>query len=222
MLFEPKIHTKTVALNGKGTIIRCMKRYHRLLYAFVVVTIVFATIYAVMQQQNRQQANDMPTMIATEAAAQLNNGLSLTGLAVGKVDVRTSLMPFLTVYDKQGKVVAGSGWLLGKVAQLPTGVVQHATLGKNHYVTWSPATGLRFATATVATEKYYVVGAQSLKSTEHRIDQLGWLVLYGYIIALAAVVWAYVFSKPACGCGCCGADSVCTPPADKPKKHPKS
>ncbi len=179
-----------------------MKKYHRLLCAFVVVTIVFGTIYAVMQQQNRQQANDMPTMIATEAATQLSNGLSLTGLAVGKVDVRTSLMPFLTVYDKQGKVVAGSGWLSGKVAQLPAGVVQHATLGKNHYVTWSPAAGLRFATATVATEKYYVVGAQSLRSTEHRIDQLGWLVLYGYIIALAAVAWAYVFSKPECLCGC--------------------
>lgn len=182
-------------LNGERIIIKGMKRYHRLFYAFVVVTIVFGTIYAVMQQQNRQQANDMPTMIATEAATQLNDGLTLSGLDIGKVDVRTSLMPFLTVYDKQGKVVAGSGWLSGKVAELPKGVVQHATLGKNHYVTWSPALGLRFATATVATEKYYIVGAQSLKTTEHRIDQLGWLVLYGYIIALSAIVWAYVFSK---------------------------
>ena len=35
---------------------------------FLTLTVVFATMYGLIQQQNRLSANDMPTMLATETA----------------------------------------------------------------------------------------------------------------------------------------------------------
>ena len=161
---------------------------HPLISRVLLITIVFASMYGLVQQQGRLMANDMPQLLATQAAKQLDAGFGLTSIQMGATDLANNPVPFVIVYDKKGKPVAGSGYLDKKLAVMPAGVVNHAKPGEPHAVTWAPRPGVRIASVTVAAKDYYVVGGQSLKMTEKRAQRLLLLTLLGYAASLFVVV----------------------------------
>lgn len=164
--------------------------FHMALHV-VLLAVVFGTMYIVFQQQGRIQANDMPELLATQAAKQLDAGLGLQSIQMGATDLANKPVPFVVVYDKQGKAVAGSGYLNGQLAVMPAGVINHATSGQPHAVTWAPRRGIRIASVTVAAKEYYVVGAQSLARTEARSTRLLQLIIVGYALSLLVLVGAW-------------------------------
>jgi len=200
-----------------------MKRYARLLYILAFTTLVFGTMYGLVQQQNRQQANDMSAIVANETAAHVEANPKLTGIDLNPINLRTSRAPFIDVYNKKGELVAGSGLLDGKIARLPVGVVEHAQSGKPHTVTWAPDKDVRIATVIVATNNYYVVGGQSLKSAESRMDSLTLLWAIGYGIAVVLAVGSFVVHSIICKrCGCGTGEKPCAKhdrPDEKPAKE---
>lgn len=192
-------------------------------------------MYGLLHVMNRSLANDMPQLLATQAAKQLDAGLGLSSINMGATDLANNPVPFVVVYDKKEKAVAGSGYLDRKLAQMPRGVVQHATAGNPHAVTWAPGEGIRIASVTVKAKDYYVVGGQSLKITENRSMRLLWLTLAAYGVTIL-VMYAVRF----CQCSRCrsaraeavdlhGANCTCPlctatvkPPKTKKAKSPRS
>lgn len=172
---------------------------HKIIERLLIVTFVFGTMYVLVQQQARQQANDMPELLATQAAKQLDAGMGLQSINMGATDVANHPVPFVVVYDKKGKAVAGSGYLNKKLAMMPTGVVNHATPGSSHAVTWAPREDIRLASVTVAAKDYYVVGGQSLQATESRAERLLGLTALGYGLSVATIVVGAVLCRRRCG-----------------------
>ena len=113
----------------------------------VASTVIMVTVYAAVQQEYRQSANDPQIQLAEDGAAYLSAGVSPTALfaASGRVDMHASLASFAIVYDDSGKPVAASGYLNGTVPQLPAGVIDYARTNVTDRITWQPASTTRVA-----------------------------------------------------------------------------
>jgi len=162
--------------------------------AFSLLTLVFLTIYAVGQQIIRQTANDPQIQIAEDSAAYLSRGGTATDFDnPNKTDMAQSLTPFLMVYSLEGKPLASSGQLSGKMPFMPLGVLEAAARGENR-VTWQPTPSLRFALVVhpiAGQNAGYVAVGRSLREIEIREDNLlkisalAWLA--GIILLLALI-----------------------------------
>lgn len=154
-----------------------------------MVTVFFGSLYAGAVVLNRSLAFDMPQLLATQTAKQLDAGYGVETISMGRTDLANYPVPFVIVYDKDGKALAGSGYLDSKLAELPKGVINHATKEKLHAVAWSPKEDVRLATVTAYSAKtgHFVVGGQSLANTDARNKLLAYVALVGYGVSLAAI-----------------------------------
>ncbi|MFZ1249433.1 MAG: hypothetical protein WAQ24_03865 [Candidatus Saccharimonadales bacterium] len=177
---------------------------HKIITRVAVLTIVFGSVWCALYLQNRSLANDMPTLLATQAAKQLEAGMGTQSINMGGTNLANNPVPFVIVYDKHGKPVAGSGYLDNKLAVAPKSMLEQAKAGKNHTVTWSPKDDVRLATVVVATKDNYVLGGQSLRATEDRAHKILKPLLAGYILSLLLLVAPYF-----CRCNSCKSAGVC-------------
>lgn len=140
-----------------------------------------ATLYIVEQQSGRNAVEDAPRALlstgeATAAATQPD-----------RVDLTTYLGTFWVQYDAHGDPIAGNGYLDGKLAQVPHGVLDAAkATGEGDAVSWEPEQGLRFAIVAQPVGSGVIVAGQSLQRTEDRATRT---LLY---IGLALVAGAFV------------------------------
>lgn len=172
--------------------------------AFIVMSIMFGTIYAVGQQSLRQSANDPQIQLAEDAAAALSAGTEpRTTIGSGNVDMQTSLAPFVVVYDLSGTPVAGTGYLNGKLPAVPIGVLQAAAGKEYHSVIWQPQGDVRIAAVSVRakTANYYVLSGRNFKQVKTRENRIfllsvaGWLASVGALIAVALLRKCFVKAK---------------------------
>lgn len=165
---------------------------NRLLLLVAILTVVFGSMYALVHVMNRSLAFDMPQLLATQATKQLEAGLGPESIAMGRTDLANNPVPFVMVYDKKSKPLAGSGYVDSKLAQMPAGVINHASKDKLHAVEWAPKENVHIASVTAYSPKtgYYVVGGQSLQTTEARSKRLLLLTLAGYLLSLVVLtIW---------------------------------
>jgi hypothetical protein len=81
-------------------------------------------VYAAVQQDIRQSANEPQVTLAESTAERLNEGDPPELLVASRpVDLRDSLAPFVVVYDSDGHVLASSASLDGLTPTLPPGVL---------------------------------------------------------------------------------------------------
>ncbi|MBX4209554.1 hypothetical protein KW799_02605, partial [Candidatus Parcubacteria bacterium] len=136
--------------------------------------------------------------IAGDMASLLNAGAQPDAVfadidKLRKVDVATSLSPFVAVYDEAGKVLASSGALGGKALSLPQGVFAYADKVDEDRVTLEPEKGVRIASVirkfdqtAYGKGKGYVVSGKSLREVEDRIGKIGFLAALGWMISIIA------------------------------------
>jgi hypothetical protein len=167
-----------------------MRKLHALLLA-VLVTVILGTTYTLVQQYGRSSANDQPTMLAESIAAEMKDASAQTTLPLGKLNVATSLQPFIVIYNKSYKPVAGTGYLNGKLPSVDKGVLQHATAGHSNAVTWQPQKDVRIAAVVVKQGDYYVLGGQSLRLTEARDSHILRLAALGWVAAMVCLGAGY-------------------------------
>jgi hypothetical protein len=151
----------------------------------IVLTIAFAAIYVVAQQLDRQGADEAPARLASQVAAQLDDGVLAEVDDADRVDLERSLAPFYVVYGESGSPESGSGYLDGELAQVPAGVIETAVQKESNGVSWEPRPGLRFATIEVVADGKVVLAGQSLVPSESRTEQFGILLLLGWVVGLA-------------------------------------
>jgi hypothetical protein len=162
----------------------------------VIVTALFACLYLVMQQIERQGADDAPARLASQVASQVSgSGAGADGSTADTVDIAVSDAAFFVVYDSANRPVSGTGHLHGALATIPAGVLDQARRTGTNHITWQTADGRRFATVERRSGDTIVLGGQSLAPTEGRIDQLGLLILVAWACVLAVVVVAFVVER---------------------------
>ena len=173
-----------------------MTRIVRWTAAAIIVTAVFASIYLVMQQSQRQGADDEPGRLASQVAAQLaDSGTAADASSTDTVDLAVSDAEFFVIYDRTNHPVSGTGRLDGTLPVIPTGVLEEARRTGSNHVSWQTSDGRRFASVERRAGNDVVVAAESLAPTENRIDQLGALILIAWACTLAVVVVAYFIER---------------------------
>ena len=173
---------------------------HWLLVA-IVVTGLIGLLYAVVQQDIRQGTNDPQIQMAEDAAAKLAGGQSVQDVVPSeKVDIATSLAPYLIVFDANGNPIASSAQLDGQTPSIPSGVFDSVRKNGEDRITWQPQSGVRSAivvTQFTGSTSGFVVAGRSLREVEKREDGLLQILEAGWIVMMLAtfVVTALLFRK---------------------------
>ncbi len=163
---------------------------------FAFVSVVFLTIYAAVQQDYRQSANDPQIQIAEDAAASLDGGGAFQSVILPtRIDIATSLSVFTTVFNDAGQPIGSSGYLNGEMPTLPSGVFNYVRSHGEDRFTWQPEKGVRDAVVVTKYSGGFVLAGRSLREVEKRESALLAEVFVGWLISVAVVASCAYFTK---------------------------
>ena len=157
-----------------------------------LMMLIFGTIEGVGQQIQRNAANMPQIQLAEDGAAQLNSTGNILGLVnTPRVDIAKSLAPFVIVYDKSGHPFAGNGFLNGKLAAAPIGILQASTGQDYNSITWQPQPDVRIAAVTTTSNMYYVLSGRNLKEVEANEQETFQISFLGGVLSLFIIgfIW---------------------------------
>ncbi|MCA1596360.1 MAG: hypothetical protein LC772_08055 [Chloroflexi bacterium] len=158
------------------------------------VTVMAALVYASVQQNFRQSANDPQIAMAGDAIAGLRSGRTPSEVVPSeKVNFAASLSPYLMVLDESGDPLASSGEMDGRVPRIPEGVLEYVRTHGEERVTWQPRRDARCAIVVQRVrvgQVGFVVAGRSLREVEDREAQLTRMAGVGWIAALLAAAFA--------------------------------
>ena len=159
------------------------------LCAIVIITIIMGLIYSSVQQTYRSNANDPQIQIAHDLRDHLKNGKSL--VFGDTVELERSLAVFKETYDQSGNPIQSTGFLNGKMPELPKGVFEFAKANGEHWVTWQPQQNVRMAMGIVRVNTgpiAYIGVGRSLREVEERVSRLINMVFAGWILCISVVL----------------------------------
>ena len=137
--------------------------------------ILSALIYASVQQDLRQGANDPQIQMAQDLADSLQNGKNAQDVVGQPVDLNKSLATFVIVFDDSGKPIASSAILDGRIPTPPAGVFTYTRQNTEDRFTWQPKPQVREAAVLMRFEGSkpgFVLVGRSLKEVEKRESRL--------------------------------------------------
>jgi len=163
----------------------------------LAATLIIGLSYVLVQQDLRISANDPQIQMAEDAASSLGAGQSIESIVPAtKIDIATSLAPYLVVYDDAGKPLASSGLLHNQMPSLPSGVFDYVRAKGENRITWQPEQGVRSAVViarVTGARQGFVMAGRSLREVEAREDNELKLSMLGGILTLGALlVWIAV------------------------------
>ena len=174
----------------------------------IAVTGLCAVSFGTVQQIYRQSLNDPQVQIAEDVALQIENGGKPTAIIASstKIDVSTSLRPYVVIYDKDLHPIVWTGVLDGKPPMPPRGVFDYAkkndkALGENR-ISWQPSANVRSAIVVVhvGSSDGYVLAGRNMRETEDRIWNMQVLIGLAWIGILATTLLAtWIGSRSAAG-----------------------
>ena len=173
------------------------KKIISFIIAISIVTVVFGTIYATVQQNYRQSANDPQVQMAEDTANFLSNGGQIQQLATiyPQVNFAKSLAPFLIMYDEQGKVVLSTGNMDNVVPTPPTGVFIFTKLNGENRLTWQPRNDVRIASVIVPylyqNSSGFILAGRNLREVEFRENHLTLMVFAGWILSVIGLIFYF-------------------------------
>ncbi|MBI5531042.1 MAG: hypothetical protein HY918_06125 [Candidatus Doudnabacteria bacterium] len=165
-----------------------------------VITVILAgLVYAAVQQNYRQSANDPQIQIARDVADAIVRGDAQADGIVPPTptsELANSLATFVAVYSATGTPIGASVSVDGKLPTLPVGVfLAAAQKGENRF-TWQPKTGVRVAAVLESfkgKDSGYILVGRSIREVEVRIAQLtimtGIATALALILSYLAVLW---------------------------------
>jgi len=172
-----------------------MKKFSFLVYLFAmaIITIIFGVIYGTVQQSYRSGANDPQIQLARDINLKLRDGKAVDSFFADSINIAQSLSPFAVLYDANGKPLRSSGYLNGKMPELPAGVFDYAKANGEHDVTWQPQSRVRMAMVIVIVSSNsssvgFVAAGRSLQEVEIREHNLITMIFIGWIICIGLVL----------------------------------
>ncbi|GAC1680516.1 MAG: hypothetical protein NVS9B9_01750 [Ktedonobacteraceae bacterium] len=171
-----------------------------LLVTILIVGFYFS-MYAAMQQILRQGADDPQIQMAEDAAAKLAAGQSIQDvMPAEKVNIATSIAPYMIIFDAKGIPIASSAQLNGQTPTIPSGVFDYVQKNGEDRITWQPQDGVRSAvivTQFKGSSTGFVLAGRSLREVEKREDNILLLLNVGWIgmLIITLPITALVFRK---------------------------
>jgi hypothetical protein len=159
-----------------------------------IVTGLSGLLYAAVQQDLRQSANDPQIQMAEDTAAKLADGQQVQNVVPAeKVDIANSLAPYIIVFDATGKPIASSVQLDGQTPTIPSGVFDYVRQNGEDRITWQPQSGVRSAivvTQFKGPNPGFILAGRSLREVEIREDNIMHLIFLGWIAILLVTLLA--------------------------------
>jgi len=159
-----------------------------------IVTGLSGLLYAAVQQDLRQSANDPQIQMAEDTAAKLADGQQVQNVVPSeKVDIANSLAPYIIIFDATGKPIASSVQLDDQTPTIPSGVFDYVRQNGEDRITWQPQSGVRSAivvTQFKGPNSGFVLAGRSLREVEIREDDIMHLILLGWIAILLVTLLA--------------------------------
>jgi hypothetical protein len=163
----------------------------------LVITALSGVIYVAVQQDLRTGANDPQIQMAEDTAALLQNeGNVFSVVPDSKVNIESSLAPFVVVFDEGGALVASSALLHGEPPTLPSGVLEYARKNGENRISWQPEPGVRHALVIVrygGAKPGFVAVGRSLREVEAREAALMTNIILGWLVTMASSLIFIVF-----------------------------
>lgn len=155
-----------------------------------IMTVLVGLVYAGVQQNYRQNANDPQIEITQEISEAINKGAPPDQIIPPSAgtDIKTSLAAFAMIFDKDGKVVGSSAKLNDKDPVPPKSVFDNAKKHGRNILTWQPEKDVSLA-AVVAPVKsgdsdYYILAGRNLREIEKREQSLALMSLITWVVLL--------------------------------------
>lgn len=171
-----------------------MRAFARWLPIAAAVTGLALAVILAVQTDLRLSGNDPQIQMAEDAADALADGTDIASVVPAtNVDLRTSLAPFLIVFDDQGAPIAASAELDGRMPQVPAGVFDYVRENGEDRVSWQPDPGVRIAAVVVKVDspgRGFVLAGRSLREVEARKSVVQSQVGAGWLAILAATLVA--------------------------------
>jgi hypothetical protein len=167
----------------------------RFAVGLAILTFLALSTYTVFQQKLRMDANHPQVELAQATAERLENGNPIADvIPPSPVDVKTSLDPFIIVYNNEGKPVLSTGYLNGAIPPLPKGVLDFTRAHHEDKITWQPQSGVRIAAVVESYSGGFVLAGRSLRVVEQHETALFNTVGIAYLAAsvlftVALVAW---------------------------------
>jgi hypothetical protein len=170
-----------------------IKNIFRVWLPFAVATTAFcALVYASAQQTLRSGLNDPQIQMAEDTAYALNNGATIESVVpTERVEMSSSLAPFIVIYDNNGKPVASSGLLNGQMPDYPKGALDSSKQSGENRVSWQPNLTVRVASVVVPYNNGFVMAGRNMREVEQRelnAEQMAGVVWLLTLIAVFVVV----------------------------------
>lgn len=162
----------------------------RHIFVFGVITLVFFTIYAAVQTDLRQSANDPQIQGAEDVATELSAGATPQDIVSpsNPIDMSKDLDPFIIIFNSSDQVAIASGQLNGTTPIPPAGSFAYAQKYGEDNFTWQPASNVREAavlTYAPGNPAYFVLVARSIKEIEMRETTILAITAGAWLIAIA-------------------------------------
>lgn len=167
-------------------------------------TVISGFVFGASQQIYRTDANDPQVAISEIVGDLVSRGAPADAIIGqgGEVDMAKSLDSFVSIYDKEGKLLASSGKLNGNTPTVPNESFDFARKHNQNRFTWQPEKGSRFAAVLrkVDSDKGFVLVGRSLREVEHRERNLMVMTIVAWFIMLViSALLSRVLSKMAGG-----------------------
>jgi hypothetical protein len=160
-------------------------------------TLICLAIFGAVQQSYRNGANDPQVEASEEIVNVINKGAPADAIVGNSqpVEIDKSLSPFVTIFDKDGKVVGSSGKLGADSPTPPSGVFDRTKQKNDDIFTWQPQKGVRIAAVLRKADgdKGFVLVGRNLREIERRTEHLIKIVgvaWVGLLVLSALLAWA--------------------------------
>ena len=160
-----------------------------------ITTFVAGTGYVISQQVLRASANDPQIQLAEDVAQRLSAGENpVAVVADQKINMESSLAPFLIVYDEAGHPIASSGLLHGSIPTPPKGVFDYVRANRQDTITWEPTRGVRIASVVARSNDGFVIAGRNMREVEARESMVFNLAATGWLVASVALTFLWLLS----------------------------
>ncbi|MBI3626972.1 hypothetical protein HY224_02925 [Candidatus Uhrbacteria bacterium] len=178
--------------------------HHKVLFKWLplafLTTVLAGLSYVAVQQSYRQSANDPQIQMSEDISAALANGATVQSfIPMAKVDMATSLAPFVIIFNDTGMPVASSGVLDGQAPVPPPGVLAYAREHGQNRLTWQPKPTVRSAIVVTRYSNGYVLAGRSLREVERRVGQLTFRVFLAWVIGVVGTFLLVAFREKVFG-----------------------
>jgi len=159
----------------------------------VTITLLCGLVYAAVQQDYRQSANDPQVQVAEDSAQALARGATPQDIMPPyQTDIATSLSAYIALFNSDGQTIISSALLNNKPPTLPGGIFDYVRKYGETRVTWQPQKGIRSAIVVDSVKNAsgtvmgFVMVGRSLREVEIREDNLMKMVGLGWLATLVA------------------------------------